>query len=111
MWWLFGLLSWWLTRKSDDNDELYEPKYSGRWVERGEDNWEWVEKHIRKVVSYVNVYQVGDEFVICISKRPRPRAIDYQRCEDQVDVDNYIGYFKVHYEQYGTVTVRKDEWK
>lgn len=107
---LFLTLGKWV-EESDCTPSDYEPKYGGKWVNRGtvcKERWEWVETN-KFTPVIINVHKIADDFILMVSTRESGKAIDTMRCDTQRQLDSSLEVFKKYYSRYGQVYITREE--
>lgn len=94
-----------------DRKGKYHPRFNGQWVNKGtrkQENWVWVDKVTRIRPVYVNVFQIGDDYIITMGNSARPDAIDSTECENEWQAEHLMKNLGLYYEYLGNVTINSE---
>jgi hypothetical protein len=102
---LSNLLYNWGKSMSKSHD-TYEPQHDGQWKNKGTDKneqWVWVEQ--KPTAKYVNVFNIGDDYIITIGDRRKGNAVESYKCRDEREVQIALDLASVYYGTLGHVSI------
>lgn len=88
--------------------DSYTPRFTGQWVNKGgkkNENWVWVNKVKPIRPTWVNVFQIEDDYIITMGSAQRIDAIDSTKCIDEFEARNLMDCLACYYKHQGEVTV------